>query len=255
MSDHAFSSDRRATPFHTGCSARPAFTLIELLVVVAIIALLMSVLLPTLSAARERARRVKCASNLRQIGGAWLMYLDHEQQGAFPRFQKNIHWFYGGKMDQYGYPQLALTPRPLNWYLGADPHGTAVAEVFHCPADSGAEFTRPGGWSRPSTYDYYGNSYPTNGVFFRAWCPKNPRPPVVLDQIRLPHSMVILAGDHQSAYPGNEWLRARWHDQEGLAMNIVFLDAHAEFVHFERDVDQNARYSFYLEWQIPDPPP
>jgi len=53
---------------------RKAFTLIELLVVVAIIGLLTSILLPSLSQARRMARTVKCSSNLRQIGLGWTMY-------------------------------------------------------------------------------------------------------------------------------------------------------------------------------------
>ena len=53
---------------------RHGFTLVELLVVISIIALLMAILMPALSRARELGRRVVCAGNMRQIGIAMHAY-------------------------------------------------------------------------------------------------------------------------------------------------------------------------------------
>lgn len=69
---------------------RGAFTLIELLVVLAIIAIVIAMLLPGLARAREASRRIACASNVRQIGTAYIAYAEDDRQGQLPRTKADL---------------------------------------------------------------------------------------------------------------------------------------------------------------------
>ncbi|MBN1347594.1 MAG: prepilin-type N-terminal cleavage/methylation domain-containing protein [Phycisphaerae bacterium] len=98
---------------------RRAFTLIELLVVVAIIALLISILLPSLSRARAMARRTYCMGNMREIGKALNFYAE-DQNGFFPV----VHG------TDYADPQPAVQ----EWWQFLAPYKFR-REYMLCPAD------------------------------------------------------------------------------------------------------------------------
>lgn len=100
---------------------RSAFTLIEVLVVVAIIALLVGVLLPSLSRARHQGRRTLCKSNLHQLGIVWNMYAQ-VSRGQYP-----------SSINYGNFGNWQLLPKSQRDTFDRGNYGVKGGVAFYCP--------------------------------------------------------------------------------------------------------------------------
>ncbi|MBK8267792.1 MAG: hypothetical protein IPK83_05605 [Planctomycetes bacterium] len=126
-------------------TGRRAFTLIALLVVIAIIALLISILLPALSNARKVGQATKCGANLHSVGQAAAAYLS-ENNGVFPP-----SYVYPDQDGNWGLDQNPSNPYGyIHWSYFFYSGGQAPETAFQCPTmpNGGHPRTNPGfsGW-------------------------------------------------------------------------------------------------------------
>ena len=230
--------------------------------VIGLIALLIAILLPALSRAREAANQVKCMSNLRQLTIAFLMYAN-DNRGSFP----------GAADGDWGFIR---TPRPTDWiywqagrdvnesavapYLAA--RGDALRAVLRCPSDDPPPRQVPSGYPDPYNYSYQMN-YLLDGNPFEMPMPLYVPPR--LQQVRHPSDKIVLGETYTRFLDYGSWnigsiagtgAASNWrpvvpisirHDQPsgltdpvnndtwhplnpGRRGNVSFCDGHAEFV-------------------------
>lgn len=211
---------------------KTGFTLIELLVVIVIIGVLAAIFIPIVKGARETAWRAQCASNLRQHGVAWHLYLDDHNE-LFPKYDYN-----GSDIacdtETFGGEQTATLPtptevRPLNRYLDIrsdTDHG--ALEVFHCPSDR-----RSNAWSG-NNFDTRGNSYRANQdilIYPIGTPPEYSQRP--LSSITAPYSELELEYE-PIMVSGTTWYTYHGGVHQGadgplfMKRNVLFLDGHVK---------------------------
>ena len=228
---------------------RKGFTLIELLVTIGIIAILIGLLLPTLSAAKESARKTVCQSNLRQIAISLIMYSQNNKD-FFPSVAPCIATRANPVPHDWIYwqPDRDIHQSALRPYLAK----TDMTSILRCPSDPIENHIKNPFSPNDGPYKY---SYTIN-EYLGFYGDRTTRRPPKISQIKKASETICVVDEDEIIiddglwFPGAnligtaDWLSIR-HDrgyrldrQQSLGTitnpkakgNVAFLDAHVEYI-------------------------
>ncbi|MCC7518649.1 MAG: prepilin-type N-terminal cleavage/methylation domain-containing protein [Verrucomicrobiae bacterium] len=204
----------RVTRAAAGRHLRKGVTLVEMLVALAILGILVALTAAATSAARSRGRAVRCLSNLRQWGVAFLLYAD-DHESFLPRRGQGVQplWRLDRPEDWFN----ALPP-----YLGLPPYADLAANSRRPKAHEDSVFVCP------SAEDPGDDVFLAYGMNMNL-SPWNLAQPTRLSDIQEPSKVVALGdarGDYSSIYPSRQpYSPVARHSGR---VNLLFLDGHAQ---------------------------
>lgn len=252
-----------------------AFTLIELLVVIAIIAVLMAILMPSLRLAREQARSLHCASNLKTLALAWNMYNDANDDKIVSGATQTMP-VYEALEPQYDDRSWILLPgasvaeaKTLGHEekkefikLGALWPYVNDVEIYRCASDCRGKYPDPTG----NAYRSYSVLGGMNGVNPRGDSTWEIRPCRNTSDVKRPADRIVFVpeADSRGANDGSwviqprtkQWVDplAIWH--RGNSTNFAYADGHSGkrswesmgFVEWcKLSLDEPNKFSFYRQ--------